>query len=75
MSTPDDLTFASSGPAGVHYARCWPCMLGDESQHFDPPQWHTWADSEDVDHARETGQADPRNSRCGCWCADAPKET
>lgn len=24
---------------------------------------------EDVDHARATGQPDPRNSRCGCHCA------
>lgn len=49
----------------ICYARCWPCTAG---QHYDPPQWHTWADDQDIAHA--TGQADPRQSRCGCDCAN-----
>lgn len=69
----DDLTFASSGVAGVHYAKCWSCQMGADSQHFDPPRWHSWADEDDVDHARETGQPDPRDKRCACWCAEAGK--
>lgn len=55
------------GDAIVCYAKCWPCQFG---QHFDPTMWHTWADGEDVQHARNTGQPDPSKSRCGCWCAE-----
>ena len=51
--------------------RCYRCMYGGE--HHDPPKWHTWADAEDVEHAAATGQPDPRDSRCGCPCADAPR--
>ncbi len=69
----DDLTFASAGVAGVHYAKCWPCQLGPDSNHFNPPQWHTWADEEDVQHARAIGQPDPSDKRCGCRCADGPR--
>lgn len=54
----------------VCYTKCWPCMFGE---HFDPPEWHTWADADDVKHAKETGQDDPREKRCGCPCADAPR--
>jgi hypothetical protein len=63
----DDLTFASAGVAGVHYARCWACMYGD---HFPVPTWHSWAGREDVEHARVTGQADPSDRRCACPCVD-----
>ena len=63
----EDLTFASAGVAGVHYARCWSCMLG---QHYPTPTWHTWADSDDVEHARATGQPDPSTGRCGCPCVN-----
>lgn len=62
----DDLTFASSGVAGVHYARCWPCTFGS---HFDPPQRHDWADDEDIAHAATTGQPTPAGKRCACPCA------
>lgn len=57
------------GDAIVCYAKCWPCQFGD---HFDTQTWHTWADEDDVQHARDTGQTDPSESRCGCHCADAP---
>ena len=45
----------------ICYARCWGCSYG---QHFDPPQWHTWADTEDIEANPEAGK-----SRCGCECA------
>lgn len=60
----------TAGNVIVCHSRCWPCMYG---QHCEPPKWHTWADAEDVEHAAKTGQPDPRESRCGCECADAPK--
>jgi len=63
MSAADDLTFASFGVAGVHFAHCWPCMLG---QH--PGGWHTWADTEDMEHAAKTGQPNPSTAVCGCDC-------
>lgn len=46
--------------------KCWECLLGS---HHDPPEWHTWADDEDIEHAAATGQPDPSKSRCGCPCA------
>ena len=57
-----------SEPSGVIvcYAKCWPCSFGS---HYDPPQWHTWADDEDIENAANTGQPDPSASRCGCSCA------
>lgn len=64
----DELTFASTGPAGVHYARCWNCQLN--LRHHEPPEWHTWADDEDIDWAIAHGMPDPSESRCGCWCAE-----
>lgn len=57
------------GDAIVCYERCWPCTSG---QHFNPHQWHTWADGDDITHARNTGQPDPSTSRCGCRCAEVP---
>ncbi len=68
----DDLTFASSGPAGVHYARCWSCMLGS---HFDPPERHDWADGEDIEAALAAGQPSPAGKRCACRCADEAVES
>lgn len=56
----------------VCYAKCWSCQSGD---HFDPPQWHTWADQEDIDHAVASGLDDPSKSRCGCWCAVVAQAT
>jgi hypothetical protein len=41
-------------------------MMGE---HYDPPQEHGWAGSEDIDHARETGQ-EPPTGRCACECAN-----
>jgi len=66
MTPDDDLTFASSGVAGVHYAKCGGCMCGS---HFDPPQRHDWADDEDIAHALATGQPSPVGKRCACDCA------
>ncbi len=63
----DDLTFASAGVAGVHYARCWACMTGS---HYPKPTWHTWADDDDVAHADATSQPDPTHKRCACPCVD-----
>ena len=56
----------AAGSAVVCYARCWECQFG---QHYEPPEWHTWADIEDVEHASATGQPDPSTFRCGCPCA------
>lgn len=50
----------------VCLAKCWPCQFGEHEQ---PPRWHTWADQDDVVHARATGSPDPSTSRCGCSCA------
>ena len=50
----------------ICWAKCEPCMFGS---HFDEATWHTWAGVEDVEHAAETGQADPTTGRCGCSCA------
>lgn len=66
--TDDELTFASAGVAGTHYARCWGCMY---DQHYDPPKRHDWADEEDIKHAETTGQPSPKGKRCACWCSDA----
>lgn len=66
----DALTFASSGVAGIHYARCWTCTLTPDRC---PGGWHTWADPTDVEHARLTGQPDPSSGKCGCPCADGPE--
>jgi len=56
-----------AGQAIVCYTQCWPCQFGE---HYKPKKWHTWADEDDVEHAKATGQPDPRFSRCGCYCAD-----
>lgn len=56
----------ASGAVIVCYAKCVACQFGS---HFDPPKWHTWADDEDIEHAKNTGQEDPSTSRCGCPCA------
>jgi hypothetical protein len=57
---------APGQPAIVCYAKCWPCNLDN---HYEQPQWHAWADDEDMEHARETGQGDISGQRCGCYCA------
>jgi hypothetical protein len=54
----------------VCFEKCWSCRLSDD--HFDPPKWHTWADSEDAEWALANGHPDPRKSRCGCDCAVEP---
>lgn len=54
----------------ICYATCWACKF---DQCYDPPTWHTWADDEDIEHARKTGQPDPSDTRCACRCADGPR--
>lgn len=54
-----------SGNVRVCYAKCWPCITGF---HFNPPQPHTWADAEDIEHAKATGREEPTGP-CGCPCA------
>lgn len=56
------------GDAIVCLTKCWDCSL--DQWHQVPPKWHTWADNEDIEHAKNTGQPDPSTSRCGCPCAD-----
>lgn len=56
----------------VCYAKCDSCTYGFGEACYDPPQWHTWAGPEDIDHARATGQPDPTTGRCGCPCAVEP---
>lgn len=56
----------------VCYSKCWACMFGE---HYEPAQWHSWADVDDIEHARDTGQDDPSTQRCGCPCANTEKET
>jgi hypothetical protein len=45
----------------VCYTHCYPCRF---DEHHEPPQWHTWADDEDIQHAKATGLPDPTQSRC-----------
>jgi hypothetical protein len=54
----------------ICYTRCWPCVC---NHHFEPPQWHRWADIDDVAHAAERGDPSPIDQRCGCWCADVER--
>lgn len=54
--------------AMVSYATCNDCRV---DEHRDPPEWHTWADDEDIAHAKAIGGSDPTKSRCGCLCARA----
>jgi hypothetical protein len=54
----------------VQYARCWACMLGQC-----PGGNHPWADADDIEHAKATGQPDPSEQKCGCVCADGPELT
>ena len=56
----------------VCYSLCEPCQFGC---HFDPPEWHSWAGPEDIDHAANTGQPDPSPSPCACGiCGTPPTE-
>lgn len=58
------------GGAGVIvcYARCWACQF---DEHHNPPKPHPWADADDLEHAKNTGQQPPIGN-CACHCA---KET
>lgn len=62
-----ELTVAiERGDVIVCLTKCEECQAGS---HYDEPTWHGWAGAEDIKHARATGQPDPSNSRCGCYCA------
>ena len=52
----------------ICYTKCWSCISGF---HFEPPEWHTWADDEDIEHAKSTTGTDVTKQRCGCECANA----
>jgi hypothetical protein len=65
------LAALQNGDAIGCLTECYSCMFGS---HFDPPKWHTWADDDDIEYARNTGQPDPRGSRCGCECAHSSTE-
>lgn len=45
---------------------CWSCRF---DYHHDR-EWHTWADTDDVEHALAQGLDDPSNERCACDCAE-----
>lgn len=47
------------------FARCDACACG---MHYAEPTPHSWAGPEDVAHALATGQHDPSESQCACWC-------
>lgn len=66
---PEIVASLEAGNAVVCLSKCWPCMF---DSHFDPPRWHTYADDEDVEHAKSLGLPDPSTKRCGCPCASAP---
>lgn len=53
----------SVGTIMVCYSKCEPCKFGEHSG-----RRHTWADEEDIAHAKRTGQPDPSQSICGCYC-------
>lgn len=74
MSVDDAIGGCEHLPDGtiITYTRCWGCQFGD---HFKPPTWHGWADSDDIEHAESTGQdVDAlKGQRCACECARAEK--
>lgn len=51
----------------IHYVACWNCLLD-----MCPGGPHDWADQDDIDHARSTGQPDPTGQPCRCVCVDGP---
>lgn len=63
------LAALEAGNALVCLTRCEPCQFGWCPR---PRHWHSWAGDEDIEHAKTTGQPDPRTSICGCSCAGAP---
>lgn len=56
------------GDGIICYAKCHSCMFQSC-----PGGWHTWADDpSDWESAIAAGKPDPRESKCGCPCADGP---
>lgn len=65
----EQLAEALAGPGLiVCYTRCWACQF---DEHHQPPRPHTWADADDIAHAKNTGQPTPGN--CACHCAKEPE--
>ena len=54
----------ATGRVIVCYSTCWACKF---DQHHEPPAPHPWWDSEDVEHAKATGQTEPTGN-CACHC-------
>lgn len=54
----------------VCYTKCWACNFDQHDS-----KWHPWADFEDVEHAANTGQPDPSDQKCGCYCCADAKPT
>jgi hypothetical protein len=54
-------------------SRCWPCQFSD---HFTPPQKHSWLDEEDAEHMDLPFLPDsPRaidEYPCACECGGGP---
>ncbi len=67
MTKPEPLTFASAGPYGIHYARCWPCMTAQC-----PGGPHRWAGDDDIAHAVSIGKPDSADGPCACRCTTEP---
>lgn len=58
----------------VCLTRCWACQF---SEHYDPPERHTWMDQDDAQHAGHTWPLTPEvdaANTCGCWCSVPPEE-
>ena len=66
--TRERLTFASEGVAGVHYARCEPCMYGQC-----PGGQHRWAGPDDIAFAESIHDPASAEGRCACHCYDEPE--
>jgi hypothetical protein len=49
----------------VCYAKCDPCRFGCC---YDPPLAHGWAEPEDIEQAKATGDPEPQGL-CACPCA------
>lgn len=50
--------------AVICYATCWSCKFG---YCYEPPQAHTWGDSDDFEAAKADGRPEP--GLCACPCA------
>lgn len=60
---PDSQPPATPPAIIVCYTTCWACKFDQHDS-----AWHPWADFEDIEHAKLTGQEDPSDQKCGCYC-------